>query len=105
LKPGGRLIGCIPDSESILMETPLRDELGNYIIRNESTGHGNFGEKVFVYLADTPFYKDGPKPEPIAYKDLLVTHLEELGIYKHSWEPLDNYKISKLYSAFIFIRS
>ena len=105
LKPGGKLIGCIPDSESILMSTPFKDNLGNHFIRNDSTGYGNFGEKVFVFLADTPFYKDGPKPEPIAYKDLLITCLSDLGIQKVSWDPLDNYPVSKLYSAFIFVRT
>jgi hypothetical protein len=105
LKTGGKLIGCIPDSESILMSTPFNDEFGNTIIRGTSTGYGNFGEKVFVNLSDTPFYKDGPKPEPIAYKDLLITHLSEIGIQKVSWKPLDTYAISKLYSSFIFIRT
>jgi SAM-dependent methyltransferase len=105
LKPGGYLIGCIPDSESILMSTPFRDNLGNNIIRSDSTGYGNFGEKVFVFLADTPYYRDGPKPEPIAYKDLLITHLADLGIQKLAWEQLDNYPVSKLYSTFIFIRT
>jgi len=105
LKPGGRLIGCIPDSESILMSTPFRDNLGNNIIRSDSTGYGNFGEKVFVFLADTPFYRDGPKPEPIAYKDLLITCLSDLGIQKVLWKPLESYEISKLYSTFIFVRT
>jgi len=105
LKPGGKLIGCIPDSESILMSTPFKDELGNVIVRSEKTGYGNFGEKIYVYLSDTPFYKDGPKPEPIAYKDLLITHLETIGLQKVIWQPLTNFKISTLYSMFIFVRT
>jgi SAM-dependent methyltransferase len=105
LKPGGKLIGCIPDSESLLMSTPFNDKFGNTFIRGESTGYGNFGEKVFVNLSDTPFYKDGPRPEPIAYKDLLITHLSEMGIQKVSWKPLETYEISKLYSSFIFVRT
>lgn len=104
MKPGSKLIGCIPDSESLLMSTPFRDNLGNTFIRNESTGDGNFGEKIFAFLACTPFYRDGPKPEPIAYKDLLITHLAELGIQKVKWEPLGgDFEISKLYSTFIFV--
>jgi hypothetical protein len=88
------------------MSTPFRDNLGNNIIRNDSsTGYGNFGEKIFVFLADTTYYKDGPKPEPIAYKDLLITHLADLGISKLAWEQLDNYPVSKLYSTFIFVRT
>ena len=103
LKPNSVLIGCIPDSESILMSTPFTDEFKNTMKRGEETGHGNFGEKVLVQLADTPFYRDGPKFEPIAYKDLLVTHLEEIGLRLVMWVPFQQYEISKLYSTFIFV--
>jgi len=103
MKPGSKLIGCIPDSESLLMSTPFRDNLGNTVLRGTSTGDGNIGEKVFVFLADTPFYREGPKSEPIAYKDLLITHLAELGIHKTKWEPLGTFDVSKLYSTFIFV--
>jgi len=105
LKPNGKLIGCIPDSESILMATPFRDEFGNTFIRSESTGYGEFGEKVFVNLVDTPFYAEGPRPEPIAYRDILVTSLVDMGFRKELWEPLQSeYALSRLYSSFIFIR-
>jgi SAM-dependent methyltransferase len=100
---GSVLVGCIPDSMSILMATPFKDHMNNFMSRGETTGYGNFGEKVFVQLADTPFYKDGPKSEPIAYKDLLITHLEEIGIRLVLWESLEKYDISKLYSRFIFV--
>jgi len=104
MKDGSVLIGCVPDSESILMSTPFEDFFKNTFSRDhEKTGHGNFGEKVSVHLSDTPFYKDGPKTEPIAYKDLLVTHLEELGLRLILWEPLEKFEISKLYSKFIFV--
>ena len=104
LRRGCLLIGYIPDSESILMSTPFRDDLGNVIVRSNVTGYGAFGEKIFVNLAETPFYKDGPRPEPIAYKDLLITHLEELGIQLKVWEPLiGEHAISSLYSRFIFV--
>ena len=86
------------------MSTPFEDTFKNTFSRDpDKTGHGNFGEKVSVYLSDTPFYKDGPKTEPIAYKDLLVTHLEELGLRLILWEPLEKFEISKLYSKFIFV--
>ena len=104
LRKGCRLIGYIPDSESILMSTPFKDPLGNFITRTNVTGYGAFGEKIFVCLADTPFYKDGARAEPIAYKDLLITHLEELGVQLESWEPLiGEHAISSLYSRFIFV--
>jgi ubiquinone/menaquinone biosynthesis C-methylase UbiE len=104
LKKGGHLIGCIPDSESILMSTPFKDGFGNVLTRGGDTGCGEFGETVSVFLADTPYYGDGKsKPEPIAYKDLLVTHLAKVGIQLVQWTPLDKYEISKLYSVFIFM--
>ena len=109
LKKGGKLIGCIPDSEKILMMTPLRDNLGNYFIRNtEQTGYGNFGEEIFVFLTDTPYYETGAKPEPIAYKDLLITHLEKNNIMLDTWTdliPNTEHSLTKLYSQFIFVNN
>ncbi len=106
LKVGGKLFGCIPDSEKFLIRTPFQDDLGNYIVRNnDNTGYGNFGEKVHVFLADTPYYHDGPKSEPIAYKDLLITHLELKNIYMHEWIPIETrWELSNMYSQFIFVK-
>jgi SAM-dependent methyltransferase len=99
MKPGAKLIGVIPDSDAILLGTPYKDTDGNFMTRSlDKTGHGNFGEKLYVYLKDTPFYEDGPRAEPIAYKDLLVTHLAEVGILLQEWTP-----ISQFYSKFIFV--
>ena len=102
LKPGGKLIGIIPDSEKIIFKTPLKDEMGNFFLMKEH-GNGGFGEKLFVNLVDTPFYTDGPKSEPVAYKDHLVTHLEEIGFKLELWEGLVGNPISELYSKFIFV--
>ena len=101
MKRGGKLIGIIPDSESILFRTPLKDDMGNFFIM-KNPGNGDFGEKLFVNLVDTPYYLEGAKSEPIAYKDLLITHLEELGFRLVKWEQLSGNPISKLYSQFIF---
>ena len=105
LKTNGKLFGCIPDSEQILLQTPFSDDLGNYISRNmENTGHGSFGEKLFVFLNNTPFYHNGPKPEPIPYKDLLITYLEQKDIRLIHWKTLETgWKLSTLYSEFIFV--
>ncbi len=101
LKPGGRLVGIIPDSESIIMDTPMN--VGkNFISRGENTGKGQFGEKIFVFLDDTPFYKDGARAEPIAYKDLLITELAKSGINLISWKQCQGNSITRLYSKFIF---
>jgi SAM-dependent methyltransferase len=102
MKPGGKLIGIIPDSEKIIFNTPLKDAMGNFFLM-KTHGNGGYGEKLFVNLADTPFYADGPRSEPIAYKDLLVTHLEELGFTLELWEGLEGNPISELYSKFIFV--
>jgi mRNA capping enzyme len=105
LKIGGKLIGVIPDSESIIMDTPFKDELGNFMIRKDTTGFGNFGEKLFVMLTDTPFYNGEAKSEPIAYKDTLITELHELGLRLESWKNLTGSKLSSMYSQFIFVRT
>lgn len=101
VKPGGKLVGIIPDSEKIIWNTPYVDDLGNFFkLKNQA--NGEFGDKLFVNLADTPFYADGPKSEPVAYKDMLVTKLEEAGFRLNLWESLDGNPISQLYSKFIF---
>jgi SAM-dependent methyltransferase len=113
IKKGGKLIGSIPDSEKILMlqDGGFDDTLGNYMRRNtRQTGYGNFGEEIHMYLTDTPYYKGGKSiPEPIAYKDLLITYLEEIDIVLDVWKTLidDDQEncpeLSKLYSQFIFV--
>lgn len=104
LKVGGKLFGCVPDSDMILMCTPYTDSLGNFFTRKSTTGVGNFGEKLYVQLVDTPYYADGPKPEPIAYKDLLVTFLESKGVILKEWKPMGDTGLTKMYSQFIFVR-
>jgi len=104
LKKGGKLIGCVPNSDFIMLNQTFQDCLGNYFTRSDDTGYGQFGEKVHVYLTDTPYYNNGPIAEPIAYKDLLVTHLEKMGIQLQSWTPFrTEHEISNMYSQFIFV--
>lgn len=102
IKPDGKVIGIIPDSEKIIFKTPYLDSDGNFF-KLKDHGNGGFGEKLFVNLTDTPYYADGPKAEPVAYKDLLVTHMEELGFKLIMWEGLTGNPISELYSKFIFV--
>jgi ubiquinone/menaquinone biosynthesis C-methylase UbiE len=102
MKPGGMCIGIIPDSEKILFKTPLHDTYGNFF-KMKSTSNGDFGEKLFVHLVDTPYYADGPKSEQIAHKDLLVTHMENNGFSMELWEGLSGNPISELYSKFMFV--
>ncbi len=58
------------------------------------TSSGNFGEKLYVHLADTPYYADGPKVEPIAHKDMLFTRMENLGFTLTLWEDLKGNPVS-----------
>jgi SAM-dependent methyltransferase len=105
LRIGGKLFGVIPDSEAVLMLTPFSDQMGNRMIRGPTTGHGDFGEKLFVFLSDTPYYKEGPMAEPIAYKDLLVTHLDQAGIVLDSWTTCEGPEaITRMYAQFVFTR-
>ena len=102
MKPGGKLIGIIPDSEKIIMKTPLHDDMGNFFKLKEH-GNGGFGEKLFVHLIDTPYYSDGPKSEPVAYRDHLIHELESNGFTLTLWENLSGSHISELYSKFMFV--
>jgi hypothetical protein len=102
MKPGGRLVGIIPDSEKIIFNTPFTDDIGNFF-KMRHPPNGGFGEKLFVHLVDTPFYAEGPRSEPVAFKDLLITHLEDMGFTLETWEGLRGNRISELYSKFIFV--
>lgn len=101
MKPGGTLAGIIPDSETVIMRTPYQDALGNFFIM-KATPQGGFGEKLFVNLVDTPYYEDGAKSEPVAYKDRLVTALETHGFHLIHWQPLCGHEVTQMYSKFIF---
>lgn len=104
IKIGGRLIGCIPDSEFILMNPNFQDKYGNFFRRGR---FGQIGDTVDVMLANTPYYNGKVIPEPIAYKDILITWLENNGFKMVEWEPISpvrTYVISDLYSKFCFIK-
>lgn len=103
---GTRLVGVIPDSDTVLRRTPVKMSDGSFfMLKPGESGYGGFGEKLFVYLADTPYYEErGPMSEPVAYKDLLVTHLERLGFRLHAWAPIGgDSEVSQFYSKFIFV--
>lgn len=105
LKVGGTLFGCIPDSEKLLLRTPFKDTMGNTFDLDRRSGWGNYGERVWVYLSNTPFYRNGARHEPLAYRDLLITYLDDAGIELREWSPLDSpHEISKFYSTFKFVR-
>ena len=106
-KRGTRVIGCIPDSDFIIMNPKLQDKFGNIFIRNKiNTGEGKFGEKIQVCLAETPYYNGNFISEPIAYKDTFITWMERSGFVLQEWSPLlseETGTISDLYSKFCFL--
>lgn len=102
MKPSGKLIGIVPDSQQIIFKTPVKYGKDTFFMM-KSTSNGDFGEKLFVQIEDTPYYADGPKSEPIAHRDIFVTRLEKLGFRLTAWEPLHGNPISELYSKFIFV--
>tara|TARA_R110002073_G_scaffold154529_1_gene309636 strand:+ start:66 stop:416 length:351 start_codon:yes stop_codon:yes gene_type:complete len=105
--PGTRVIGCIPDSDFILMHPKFKDKFENIFIRNKiNTGEGKFGEKLQVCLAETPYYNGNFIAEPIAYKDTFITWMERSGFVLQEWAPLlaeETGTISDLYSKFCFL--
>lgn len=107
-KVGTKFIGIIPDSEFILKHEKYTDVAGNYFIRKSQTGNGEFGEKVWVCVKNTLYYEnDTPIPEPIAYKDIMITELESIGWSLDEWQPLVHHVtgyITDMYSRFIFTR-
>lgn len=108
-KIGTKIIGTIPDDAVILQHIKYTDSHGNYFMRNEkTTGNGEFGETVWVCVKNTVYYQDDdPIPEPIAYKDILVTSLENRGWVLDSWQPMVHHTtslITDMYSQFIFTR-
>jgi ubiquinone/menaquinone biosynthesis C-methylase UbiE len=106
-KTGTRVFGCIPDSDFIMMNRSYEDSHGNIFVRNsKSTGMGQFGESIKVRLEDTPYYGGRFIGEPIAYKDRLVTWMENHNFRLVDWSPLvSEYtnSISDLYSKFCFL--
>jgi len=97
LVPGGLLIGIVPEKARAEMLTngqPWRDRLGNTLeIR---------GDRLWVNLADGPFYADGPREEPMLDGPEFI---ERLGFEVLMWEPMiptPNRLISDLYTKFSF---
>jgi SAM-dependent methyltransferase len=105
-KIGTLVVGIIPDSTYIL-SSQLKRNFGDnvYFTRDETTGVGDFGEMLNVYIGDTLYYKNGPIAEPIAYKDVIITEFENRGFVLEKWLPIIPYftgTISELYSEFSF---
>lgn len=95
VKPGGLLIGLVPDPDRLETEW-FMDRLGNTCIRD--------GNTLKVKLCDGPFYNGSEKSEPILdtlnLKNILKNCFETI-----VWEPMTGAPtglISDIYTKFIF---
>jgi len=100
LAPGGLLLGIVPEKARAEMLTngqPWKDRLGNTLeIRKD---------RLWVNLADGPFYADGPREEPMLDGPVF---LDRLGFEVLMWEPMiprPNGLISDLYTKFCLRKS
>jgi SAM-dependent methyltransferase len=102
-----KIVGIIPDSDFIGMQTPTYVDQYNNSFSRASDCLGDFGEKIWVNVEGAPYYKNGPIAEPIAYKDVLITHLANIGFVLEYWRPLTQMPtgcITDMYSEFVFVR-
>lgn len=95
VKPGGLLIGLVPDPDRLETEW-FMDRLGNTCIRD--------GDTLKVKLCDGPFYNGSEKSEPILdtlkLKNILKNCFETI-----VWEPMTGAPtglISDIYTKFVF---
>lgn len=98
LVTNGKFFGIIPDADKIKKYTAnWSDQLGNTMSRNGST--------VSFYLANTPFYENGPIEEPLigmsSLKKLCFEYNLRLVWYKDLF-PNKTGLISDIYTMFLF---
>lgn len=103
-KPGTIVAGVVPDSHRVFMlPEHYEDAKGNQVTKGHLTGA--LGETVSFYLPGAPYYRDGPIGEPIAWRDLFVTRMENAGFRLDDWRPFClQYTglVTDLYSSFAF---
>lgn len=105
-RPGSVIAGVVPDSQRIFMLPDMyEDPCGNQVFRGNLTGE--FGDLVSFYIRGAPYYRRGPVPEPVAWRDLFVTKMEAKGFILDTWRPFSlqfTGTFTDLYSAFSFQR-
>jgi SAM-dependent methyltransferase len=85
LKPGGLLLGVITDS------TRISEAIANGIHVERLPG-----DKISVWIPDTPYYANGPVTEPILDREKLITEAERHGLKLLLWDPFS------IYAKFVF---
>lgn len=104
---GSRLIGILPDSELLFEKYPKWTDREGNTVEYMCTPLGDFGDAVNVEVVGAPYYKHGPKSEPIAYKDRMLTELARKGFELVHWAPISPHTtglLTDIYSEFIFVR-
>jgi SAM-dependent methyltransferase len=97
VKPGGYLIGIVPE-KSLIGAAPSPDKLGNRFEIH--------GDRVLMHLTDGPFYADGPKYEPLLDGNALRNALEP-EFRCMIWNPVSHEQsgfVTDIYVQFVFLR-
>jgi SAM-dependent methyltransferase len=97
VKPGGLLIGIVPE-KSLIEGAKSPDALGNTFEIQ--------GDKVLMSLTEGPFYADGPKYEPLLDGNALRQALEP-EFRCVMWAPLapeTTGLVTDIYAQFVFLR-
>ncbi len=82
---GGLFIGTVTDSSRIHLAHMYGISVKNIC-----------PDKISVYIADTPYYANGPVIEPVLEKDILIHEANKLGLQLRVWEPFS------IYAKFVF---
>ena len=101
LRPGGRLIGVVPDAAKVLLRAcPDID-----VPAHAGSRGPRFGELVDVYLRDCPYYEHGVVAEPLCYRELLVALCAAARLRLLEWVPFHAERtgaITDTYVTFVF---
>lgn len=96
---GTILMGVVPDSEELMTRN-----LPEYFTK-DGPFTGDFGDSISFCVPGAPYYKDGPVPEPVCYREILIMELEKIGFTLCTWEPFVSFHTgtySDVYSKFVF---
>jgi SAM-dependent methyltransferase len=101
LRPGGRLIGVVPDAAKVLLRA-----CPDIAVPAHAGSRGpRFGELVDVYLRDCPYYQHGVVAEPLCYRELLVALCAAARLRLLEWAPFYAERtgaITDTYVTFVF---
>lgn len=94
VKPGGHLIGTVPNGDAILRTKKWSSPEGNFVVN---------GNKVKFNVVG-PFYSGEVQEEPILTSSALQELVGNCGGTLVSWEPLGRDNLSQFYCKFIITK-